>query len=57
MNTSKTLDLKTFRMNTYRKTGVGEPYMRVNTKLSIDRPFNPVKMHPLNARLEHRAAI
>jgi len=57
MNTSKTQHLKPFRMNTSKKTGVGEPYTRVAAKLSIDRPFNPVKMHPLNARLELRATI
>src|SRR5579859_143288 len=57
MNTSKTQDLKPFRMNTYKKTGVGERCTPIATKLSIDRPFNPVKMHPLNARLEPSATI
>jgi len=57
MNTSKTQHLKLFRMNTYKKTGRGEPWSRLATKLSIDRPFNPVKMHPLKPRLEPGATI
>jgi hypothetical protein len=32
MNTSKTLDLKPFRMNTYRKSGEGVPYSQATSK-------------------------
>gem|GEM_PF-3929306 len=32
MNTSKTLDLKPFRMNTCRKTGEGAPHSRAGSK-------------------------
>src|SRR5579859_4737964 len=57
IRTSKTQHLKPFRMNTYKKTGVGERYKPIATKLSIDRPFNPVKMHPLKPRLEPGATV
>jgi hypothetical protein len=53
IRTSKTQDLKPFRMNTYKKTprGEGSPEtVRITTKLSIDRPLTPAMMHSLNAR-------
>ena len=44
-------------MNTYKKTEVGERYTPIAAKLSIDPPFNPVKMHPLKPRLEPGATV